>query len=418
MADPRHQRILNILSEINPLNEVNRRNFSQGFKDDYSIGREDMQQAFYRRRHLEGEGKEAPRISSLTGTHLGATRAQELTGKISPEKKQALVEADLQLRTDKPLAHQGGQLLGTLANDLTQDTSRGVYWLLNALQAAGDVVNESLLANKVVGTPELWKKTPVTRPVMKKKKQVGERVINKRMSSDMDYAVDNGLLKEIDGQYQPRRGYSWQDDELVKRNYEPGMLAALAIPSGVAINNAIGLLTPFGGPEGYKANNPSPEDPTKTNNVIAEVAQKYILGKTGGLLPYDEFKKVRPDVSRAEYNMYQADRYDNREDWNPLDGDIALLGGAFKANTEGIHGPEVSILGRSLPATTGIVPTASAIAGTLIGARVGHHRYGKGASGGLAGGMTGALAGIAVGNIIEGERRRRNGIENGELPLQ
>ena len=85
MADPRHQRILNILSEINPLNEVNRRNFSQGFKDDYSIGREDMQQAFYRRRHLEGEGKEAPRISSLSGTHLGATRAQELTGKISPE---------------------------------------------------------------------------------------------------------------------------------------------------------------------------------------------------------------------------------------------------------------------------------------------------------------------------------------------
>ena len=67
-------------------------------------------------------------------------------------------------------------------------------------------------------------------------------------------------------------------------------------------------MTPFGGPEGYKANNPSPEDPTKTNNVIAEVAQKYILGKTGGLLPYSEFSKVRPDVSRAEYNMYQADQ--------------------------------------------------------------------------------------------------------------
>lgn len=419
MADPRHQRILNILTEINPLNEDNRRNFSQGFKDDYSIGREDMQQAFYRRRHLEGEGKEAPRIKSLSGTHPGLTRLQEMTGKISPEKKQALQEADLQLRTDKPLAHQGGQLLGTLAADLTQDSTRSVYWLLNALQAAGDVVNESLLANKVVGTPELWQKTPVTRPVMKGDKQVGERVLNKRMSSDMDYALDNGLLKHIDGEDRPvpRRGYAWQGDDLVKRNYEPGMLAALAIPSGLAINNAIGLMTPFGGPEGYKANNPSPEDPTKTNNVVAEVAQKYILGKTGGLLPYSEFSKVRPDVSRAEYGMYQADRYDNSEDWNPLDGDVAVLGGAFKANTEGIHGPEASILGRSLPVTTGIIPTASAIAGTLIGARVGHHRYGKGASGGLAGGMTGAMAGIAVGNIIEGERRRRNGIDNGELPL-
>ena len=39
-------------------------------------------------------------------------------------------------------------------------------------------------------------------------------------------------------------------------------------------------MTP-GGAEGYKANNPSPDDPTKTNNVIAEVAEN-ILGKTGG----------------------------------------------------------------------------------------------------------------------------------------
>ena len=417
MADPRHQRILNILSDINPLKEENRKNFAQGFKDDYSIGREDMQAAFYRRRHLEGEGKEAPRISSLSGTHPGLTRLQEMTGKISPQKKQALEEADLQLRTDKPLAHQGGQLVGTLAADLTQDSSRSVYWLLNALQATGDVINESLLAHKTIGTPELWKKTPVTRPVMKGGEQVGERILNKRLSSDMDYAVDNGLLKQIDGEYRPRRGYSFQDDDLVKRNYEPGMLAALAIPSGLAINSALGLLTPFGGAEGYKANNPSPDDPTKTNNPVMEVAQKYILGKTGGLLPYDDFKKVRPDVSRAEYNMYQADRYDNREDWNPLDGDFAVLGGALKGNVDGIHGTEVSMLGRSLPLTTGIIPTATAIAGTLAGARIGHHRYGKGASGGLAGGMTGALGGIAAGNIIEDERRRRNGIDNGELPL-
>ena len=250
-------------------------------------------------------------------------------------------------------------------------------------------------------------------------KQVGTKNINKQLSSDIDYAVDNGLLKHIDGEDRPvpRRGYSWQGDELVKRNYEPGMLAALAIPSGVAINNALGLLTPFGGPEGYKANNPSPDDPTVSNNPVMEVAQKYILGKTGGLLPYDEFKKVRPDVSRAEYNMYQADRYDNREDWNPLDGDVALLGGALKGNVEGIHGPEISMLGRSLPATTGILPTASAIAGTLIGARRGHHNAGKGAMGGLQGGMIGAASGIVAGNIIEGERRRRNGIDNGELPL-
>ena len=330
MAGDRQRRVMDILSSLNPMNEENRTAFNQGFQHDYQIGREDMQQAFYRRRELEGEGKEAPRIKSLSGTHPGLTRLQELTGKISDEKKQALIENDLQLRTDLPLAHQMGQLTGTLAADLTQDSSRSVYWLLNALQATGDVVNESLLANKTVGTPELWQKSPVTRPVMKGGKQVGERGIQKGVESDIDYAVDNGLLKLVDDEYKPRRGYSWQNEELVKRNYEPGMLAALAIPSGVAINSALGLLTPFGGAEGYKANNPSLEDPTVTNNPVMEVAQKYILGKTG-LLPL-EFSKVRPDVSRL-YNMYQADRYDNRED-EPLDGDVAILGGALKANVD------------------------------------------------------------------------------------
>ena len=413
----RRNAVLSVLQQLNVLDPEVRSNLNRGFQNDYQIGREDMQQAFYRERHLQGEGKEAPRITSLTGTHPGFTRLRELTGKLSPEKKQALIDSDLQLRTDLPISHQVGQLAGTLAADLTQDSSRGVYWLINAVQAVADVANEGLLANKTVGTPELWQKSQVLRPVTKGGKLVGEKPINKKISSDVDYAVDNELLKQIDGEYQPRRGYSWRDDELVKRNYEPGMLAALAIPSGIAINNAVGLLTPFGGPEGYKANNPSPEDPTKTNNVIAEVAQKYILGKTGGILPYEEFSKVRPDVSRAEYGMYQADRYNNEEDWNPLDGDVAVLGGAFKANVEGIHGPEVSILGRGVPLTTGIIPTASAIAGTLIGARRGHHNAGKGAQGGLQGGMIGALGGITAGNIIEGERRRRNGIENGELPL-
>ena len=135
------------------------------------------------------------------------------------------------------------------------------------------------------------------------------------------------------------------------------------------------------------------------------------------MLPYDEFKKVRPGVSRAEYNMYQADRYDNTEDWNPFDGDIALLGGALKANVDGIHGPEVSMLGRSLPLTTGMIPLTASIAGTLAGARYGHHQHKKGAMGGLVGGLGATVAGIGAGNIIEGERRRRNGIDNGELPL-
>ena len=50
-------------------------------------------------------------------------------------------------------------------------------------------------------------------------------------------------------------------------------------------------MTPFGGAEGYQAVVPSDEDKTKTDNVVLEVGQKYLLGSTGKLLPYSEFKK-------------------------------------------------------------------------------------------------------------------------------
>ena len=78
-------------------------------------------------------------------------------------------------------------------------------------------------------------------------------------------------------------------------------------------------MTPFGGAEGYKAVFEDPEDPTKSSNVIGEVAAKYILGKTGNLLAWDDFKKVRPDVSKDEYMRYKAFKFDNEADLNPFD---------------------------------------------------------------------------------------------------
>ena len=137
------------------------------------------------------------------------------------------------------------------------------------------------------------------------------------------------------------------------------------------------------------------------------------MGRTGNTLPYSEFSKVRPDVSPAEYRAYKAFKYDKGLDLNPLDGDITLPTGVVKATTEGIHGPEIQFLGRSLPMTTGIVPFGSALAGTWYGVK---HR--RPIRGGLIGGTAGLVGGQVVGNLIEGERRRRNKSENdsyGEL---
>ena len=92
------------------------------------------------------------------------------------------------------------------------------------------------------------------------------------------------------------------------------MLIALQIPVGLAINSGIGLLNPFGGQEGYEAAVPDPEDRSKTANVMAEIGTKYILGRTGNLLPWSEFKEVRPDVSKDEYMRYKAFKFDKEGD--------------------------------------------------------------------------------------------------------
>ena len=97
--------------------------------------------------------------------------------KLNPQHKEALVEADMQLRTEMPAAYQLGQFAGTAAADLTQDTSRSVWWLINALQATGQVITDATL-QKVI--PELWGRHAVTRDI----RMVGKdnKVINSSRS--------------------------------------------------------------------------------------------------------------------------------------------------------------------------------------------------------------------------------------------
>ena len=404
MAKDRMQQIRNILSDV-----------GEGFKADYELGREDRRNAYLRGRKLKGETEESTRWQAMMGTHPGIYRMKEAAGKISPQDKQALREHNMDLRGST--AHKTGQFLGSAANDLTQDATRSIYWLLNAAQATGEVINESVLA-KVI--PELYEKSLVQSTDVPFKKVPGgkeKRILNIKDKVMREEMLNRGYAKNImqggEEKLTASRGYSFDDaGDLQKRNYTPGMVQALAIPTGVAINSGLGLLTPFGGYEGYKAALPSEEDPTKTSNVVGEVALKYMMGRTGNLLPYSEFSKVRPDVSREEYNKYQAFKYDKDEDYNPFDdGNFSIGGGALRGTDEGIHGPELQFLGRSLPLTTAGVPYAAALAGTVGGALAGRSR-GKAAIGGLLGGMTGVSAGIVGGNIIEQERRRRNSVEN------
>ena len=371
--------------------------FGDAFNDAYGEGREEWTRAFRQGRKAEGQAENAPRWDEMSGAYPTGIRltelAQDVVGRpLTPKQtNRRQIREDLGIGIKQGRAERTGQLLGTLAADLTQDNTRNFYWLLNAAQATGNVIAESAMgmANK-----NLYGKSPII-------------ATNTGKPLPRSGAVKNSTYLDAVGN--PRKGISINEDgNLEKRNFEPGHLAALAIPTGVAINTGLGLMSPFGGAEGYWAAMPSADDPTKTDNVLGEVALKYFMGKTGNLLPYDEFVKVRPDVSPEEYGAYQGFKYRKGEDWNPFDdGQTSMGAGLVRTTNEGIHGPELQFMGRSLPVTTGIIPYLGALAGGVAGVRTKRPIVG-----GVGGGMAGLAAGQVVGQLLEGERRRRNAIEN------
>jgi len=369
--------------------------FWNSAREAFGEGREEWAKAYREGRKSANQSENAPKIYEMTGAYPTGIRIKELIDDVRGKKltereaNNRLIRSDLGIGAKQGLGPRAGQILGTLAADATQDHTRSFWWLMNAAQATGNVIAEKgmQMANR-----GLYGKSPVINPDTNKP-------YNRK---------DNDIPSNLMAGDMPKKGISFDEDgNILKRNYNPGDLAALMIPTGVAINTGLGLMTPFGGAEGYKAAIPSDADPTKTDNLLGEVALKYFMGRTGNLLPYSEFSKVRPDVSPEEYGAYQAWKYDKSEDWNPFDGDTSMLAGAIRTTADGIHGPELQFLGRSLPVTTGIVPYATALAGGIAGVR-----GGRPIRGGLIGGTAGLVAGQVVGNLLETERRRRNTVEN------
>ena len=357
----------------------------EGAKREFELGKEDHRMIMRRAREANLEEQEGPMFTDMMGSNRTVTLFNELIGRANPDYVDARQKAGMGLSNDN--ATRLGQIAGVLASDIVQDRGRSIWWLLNAPQATTQVIQDAALKSQA---PELWRSKAVV-------DSKGNQVKSKRLAAKLGIADTKG---------KPKVGYSRSEDGYQKRLHAPGAVASLQIPAGIAINSAVGLLNPFGGQEGYKAVLESEEDPSKTSNVIGEVAAKYVLGKTGNLLPWDEFKQVRPDVSKDEYMRYKAFKFDKDTDLNPLDGTVTLPTGVVKYTNEGIHGPELQFLGRSIPMATGVLPTAAAIAGTALGARGGKVKRGLGV------GLASMAGGQMVGNAIENERRRRNQEEN------
>ncbi len=196
---------------------------------------------------------------------------------------------------------KAAQAAGIVGADLATDGLRNIWWFLNAPQAVAQVA----------------------------------------MFQGMRQAArKNADLSGLD------------EREALLRNRNLRMAAAA--PAWIAASMGIGN---FVRQPGYKATLPSETDPTQTSSPLGELANRYFLGRAGSLLPYDEFVKERPDVSRSEYNAYKNYLFANK---SPL-----------KATMDGIHGPEVNFMGKSIPLATGLLPMAAAVVGARRGIKRG-----------------------------------------------
>ena len=377
-----------------------------GFEDTMGEGKEDHRQALNRANDLQGENTGSSMFHQMMGSNRTVTMARDMMNVSDPEARQ--VRQDMGLGWSEDPIVRRGQKAGVLASDIVQDRGRQLYWLLNAAQAVGTVTQD--VVNKAVA-PNLFAQDTLfigNDGKVSTDGSAGLKPVKGKSALLVKDEKGQGIAYKQGDQILPKAGISTNKaGEFQRTRHRRGHVDMLNIPVGIAVNTGIGLMNPFGGQEGYKAVFESEDDPSKTSNVLGEVAAKYVLGRTGNLLPWDEFKQVRPDVSKDEYMRYKAFKFDKEGDVNLFDdGQVGLPTGIVKYTNEGIHGPEVQFLGRSLPIATAILPSAAAIASTAYGARRG------GIKGGLLGGLAGTGGSMLIGNAIEGERRRRNAEEN------
>ena len=445
----------------NLLNRLFGGDFSKAFRQGFEMTSEDRRDYIQFIRDVENKA-EAPRASMTFIQHPGidVLRQAQVTGdvpgmgipKISdqsllyrgnygmnagPQQQATIPEifvddsADVRKAKEKKIAKmasnyrkelkklspatKSGYALGSLASDLTNDASRNLWWLFNASQAIGNIGSE-FVANTV--NPALFEKESLSLEDAEKAGWV-------KYKEPDDSSFDPSFETEAEWNARQRadRNNYGRDAVGVRISKDPGskhpvgrrrfnqnaVQLAATLPIGLAINSGIGLM---GRQDGYAATVPNADDPRKSDNLLAEGASRYFLGREGNLLPVEDFLMERPDVTPAEYNAYKGYLRDRDIDLNIFDDGKLNLGGVVKTNPDGIRGAEVSFLGKSLPVNDTWIPALSALAGTAAGAYVPRRLGVKNKAAVLGtlfgGGMGGLLAGTTAGNAMENERRRRN----------
>jgi hypothetical protein len=238
-------------------------------------------------------------------------KAQQFLGKVATELRTNTYQSKYGYNTNQ------GSFIGSLGQTLSEPSKV-------AAKAVGDV-----LTNKSLG--KVWKYTNVP-----------------RMAGEMGTRIAQ------------------------KAGVDPVTGAVMAAAAPIALMSLSGVRGPISQglrPHGYKAVAPKSkeEDPTgrTPQSVPLEIALRYGLGQRSQLLPYQEFRKERPDVDPLTYSQYR--RYTSAKPQagqligiDPEGQSFTTIGGTVRGTAKGLNDPELRVKG--MPVTlSGLLGTAAGL---------------------------------------------------------
>ena len=154
-----------------------------------------------------------------------------------------------------------------------------------------------------------------------------------------------------------------------------GSMLAVGTPAVLlGLSGRTGPLSEGMRPKGYKAVAPTSKEKDPTGRTpqskLLEAGLRYGFGQTSQLLPYQEFKKERPDVAPSTYSQYRRYEHSKPEagklvSIDPEGQSFTTVGGLVRGTARGLNDPEIRIKGMPITAS-GIIGTAAGLGASAL----------------------------------------------------
>jgi hypothetical protein len=291
-------------------------------------------------------------------------------------------------REGASLGGKAAYVAGRVAHDVLTDGTRVPYWALNHPLAITGLAGEA--ASTAAGLAPNYAE----------------------LREDLESRGESASRSAIDAEFSRRNGFYHAGEgtgvPLTLARYAIPALATAAMTQFSGNTNYLNLLG-GGRTPGFQAVLPVEGDPTQSSNPLLEIGARYAFGRTGRVLPWEEFHAERPDVSFDDYERYAAHQFNK--------GFLDL--GLVKGTTRNLDGEaEGTLMGFRVPVSAATA-AAGAIAGGMLGANnadsiineqmrqkveglrpQGHRRLAGAAVGAVLGAIGGKITGRLANDIV------------------